>query len=77
MGEGRLFGNLGLLNGAVPHQANRSVIAERDGCDKRSGNRDADFAAAVAKWTSALETLIGAAWYQWFAFEPFSQELAR
>jgi len=43
----------------------------------RSGNRDADFAAAVAKWTSALETLIGAAWYQWFAFEPFSQELAR
>lgn len=43
----------------------------------RSANRDADFAAAVAKWTARLESLIGEAWYQWFAFEPFSPELAR
>jgi KDO2-lipid IV(A) lauroyltransferase len=43
----------------------------------RSADRDADFAAAVAKWTEHLESLIGAAWHQWFAFEPFSPELAR
>jgi lauroyl/myristoyl acyltransferase len=43
----------------------------------RSANRDADFAAAVAKWTARLESLIGEAWYQWFAFEPFSPELAQ
>jgi predicted LPLAT superfamily acyltransferase len=40
----------------------------------RSSDRDADFAAAVAKWTSTLESLIREAWYQWFAFEPFSPE---
>src|SRR5204862_2011819 len=43
----------------------------------RSGNRDADFAAAVARWTTTLESLIREAWYQWFAFEPFSPELAQ
>jgi len=43
----------------------------------RSANRDADFAAAVAKWTERLESLIGTAWYQWFAFDPFSPELGR
>jgi predicted LPLAT superfamily acyltransferase len=42
----------------------------------RSANRDADFAAAVAKWTARLESVIREAWYQWFAFEPFSPELA-
>jgi len=41
----------------------------------RSADRDADFAAAVAKWTERLESLIAATWYQWFAFEPFSPEL--
>jgi lauroyl/myristoyl acyltransferase len=43
----------------------------------RSGDRDADFAAAVTKWTAALESVIRNAWYQWFAFEPVSPELAR
>ena len=43
----------------------------------RSGDRDADFAAAVARWTTTLESLIRDAWYQWFAFEPFWPEPAR
>lgn len=43
----------------------------------RGANRDAAFAAAVAQWTAPLESVIRAAWYQWFAFEPFSPELAR
>jgi predicted LPLAT superfamily acyltransferase len=42
----------------------------------RGRNRDAAFAAAVAKWTASLESLIASTWYQWFAFEPFSPEPA-
>src|SRR5436309_9629995 len=33
----RLVCNLGLLNGAVPHQANRSVIAERNDSQNWNG----------------------------------------
>jgi predicted LPLAT superfamily acyltransferase len=43
----------------------------------RGADRDAAFAAAVAKWTATIESLIGETWYQWFAFEPFSPELAQ
>lgn len=43
----------------------------------RTADRDAAFAAAVAQWTQRLEAVIGEGWYQWFAFEPFSPELAR
>ncbi len=42
----------------------------------RSRDRDADFARAVGRWTAELEAVIAAAWYQWFAFEPFSPEAA-
>ena len=44
---------------------------------KRTANRDEAFAAAVSQWTAKLEDLIRSAWYQWFAFDPFSPELAR
>jgi len=42
----------------------------------RSANRDEDFSRAVTRWTAELESVIGAKWYQWFAFEPFSAETA-
>lgn len=40
----------------------------------RSKDRDEALAEAVAAWTAQLEEVIRAAWYQWFAFEPFSPE---
>ena len=43
----------------------------------RGADRDAAFAAAVGEWTARLEEVIRGAWQQWFAFEPFSPELAR
>jgi phosphatidylinositol dimannoside acyltransferase len=43
----------------------------------RGADRDAAFAAATSQWTARLESVIREAWYQWFAFEPFSPELAR
>jgi len=43
----------------------------------RSGrNRDDDMRTAIDAWTAKLETVISAGWQQWFAFEPFSEELA-
>lgn len=43
----------------------------------RSRDRNADLANAAAVWSAKLEAVIGDAWYQWFAFEPFSPELSR
>ncbi len=40
----------------------------------RGADRSASFQQAVALWTRELETVIKSAWYQWFAFEPFSEE---
>lgn len=41
---------------------------------RTSRNRDEDFARAMAQWTTQLERVIAQHWYQWFTFEPFSQE---
>jgi lauroyl/myristoyl acyltransferase len=43
----------------------------------RSRDRNADLAKAAAAWSATLESVIRDGWYQWFAFEPFSPELAR
>lgn len=43
---------------------------------RRSRNRDEDFAPAVTSWVRELEKVIGGCWFQWFTFEPFSEELA-
>lgn len=42
---------------------------------RTSRNRDDDFARAVSRWTELLESVIRAGWWQWFQFEPFSEEL--
>lgn len=42
----------------------------------RLRDRDETFRRALEAWTAQLETVVGAAWYQWFAFEPFSEETA-
>ncbi|HEX7154476.1 MAG TPA: hypothetical protein VF618_23525 [Thermoanaerobaculia bacterium] len=44
---------------------------------RRSRNRDADLAAAAEDWVRQLEDVIRGSWHQWFAFEPFSEELPR
>ena len=42
----------------------------------RTGDRAEAFERAVAQWTRTLETTVHAAWFQWFTFQPFSEELA-
>lgn len=41
----------------------------------RTGDRAAAFDLAAARWTRDLEDVVRGAWYQWFAFQPFSAEL--
>jgi predicted LPLAT superfamily acyltransferase len=41
----------------------------------RTRDRAAAFDSAVQQWTRDLEALVREAWYQWFAFEPYSEEL--
>ncbi|HKR65276.1 MAG TPA: lysophospholipid acyltransferase family protein [Thermoanaerobaculia bacterium] len=41
----------------------------------RTRDRHEAFARAVAEWTRELERAVRAAWFQWFAFQPFSEEL--
>jgi predicted LPLAT superfamily acyltransferase len=43
---------------------------------ERTRDRTAVFERALDEWTRELETVIRASWFQWFAFEPFSKELA-
>lgn len=43
----------------------------------RTRHRHEAFERAVAEWTQRLETVVGAAWFQWFNFEPFSPEPER
>ena len=42
---------------------------------RTSRDRDEAFARAAERWTSELEKVVRAAWFQWFAFYPFSEEL--
>lgn len=42
---------------------------------ERSRDRAAAFDRAVAEWTRELEAVVRAAWFQWFTFEPYSEEL--
>jgi predicted LPLAT superfamily acyltransferase len=44
---------------------------------RRTGrHRDEDLKNAIDAWSAQLESVIRAGWFQWFAFEPFSPELA-
>jgi len=43
---------------------------------RTSRDRDADIRRGVEEWSRALEAAIAAAWFQWFAFEPYSEERA-
>lgn len=42
----------------------------------RQRDRDAAFRQALEHWTRELESVLRRAWFQWFAFEPYSEELA-
>ena len=43
----------------------------------RTRDRSEAFAKAMSHWTRELESVLRRAWYQWFHFEPFSQEPPR
>ncbi|MGZ4778566.1 MAG: LpxL/LpxP family acyltransferase [Thermoanaerobaculia bacterium] len=43
---------------------------------RTSRNRDEDLQNAIDAWSAQLETVLREGWYQWFAFEPYSPELA-
>jgi lauroyl/myristoyl acyltransferase len=40
----------------------------------RTRDRHEAFARAVADWTRELERVVRAAWFQWFAFQPYFEE---
>lgn len=39
-------------------------------------DRDEAFARALTRWTQELETVVRAAWFQWFTFQPYSEPAA-
>ncbi|HEX8168911.1 MAG TPA: hypothetical protein VF824_00045 [Thermoanaerobaculia bacterium] len=41
----------------------------------RTRDRAEAFERAVARWTVELERVVRAAWFQWFTFQPYSEEL--
>jgi predicted LPLAT superfamily acyltransferase len=41
----------------------------------RTSDRAAAFQTAVSLWTQELESVIRLTWFQWFAFEPYFEEL--
>lgn len=43
----------------------------------RARNRAESFERAVGRWTAELESVLRAAWFQWFTFHPYSKELRR
>jgi hypothetical protein len=43
---------------------------------RTSRDRDQDIRRGVDAWVRALESAIRSGWQQWFAFEPYSEELA-
>lgn len=40
----------------------------------RTRDRNEAFARALSEWTRELEQAVRAAWYQWFAFQPYYEE---
>ena len=54
----------------------RLVAAEPFEVVRTSRDRDEAFARAAEQWTRELEKVLRAAWFQWFAFAPYSEELA-
>lgn len=42
----------------------------------RTRDRNEAFSRAVTEWTRELEVVVRASWHQWFAFQPYSEELA-
>ena len=42
----------------------------------RTADRGEAFSRAVAQWTRELEGVLGTAWFQWFAFEPYFEDVA-
>jgi len=42
----------------------------------RTRDRSEAFELAVAQWSRELESVIHRAWFQWFTFQPYSEELA-
>ncbi|HVR41707.1 MAG TPA: hypothetical protein VMU84_21600 [Thermoanaerobaculia bacterium] len=42
----------------------------------RTRDRAESFERAVAQWIAHLEHVIAESWFQWFTFEPYSEELA-
>jgi predicted LPLAT superfamily acyltransferase len=44
--------------------------------ERRTRNRDEAIDTAIAAWTAQLELVLREGWYQWFTFEPYSEELA-
>lgn len=42
----------------------------------RRRDRDEAFGRATEEWARELEAVVGSAWYQWFTFQPYSEELA-
>lgn len=41
----------------------------------RTADRGEAFSRAVSQWTHELEGVLGTAWFQWFAFEPFFEDV--
>lgn len=43
---------------------------------ERKRDRNAVFEQAMSEWTKALEVVVRGAWFQWFTFQPYSEDLA-
>ncbi len=54
----------------------RLLTCEPIKVERRSRHRDDDLQAAVNEWSRKLEEVIRTGWYQWFAFDPHSEDLA-
>ncbi len=54
----------------------RLLTCEPIEVERRSRHRDDDLLAAVNEWSTKLEEVIRTGWYQWFAFDPHSEDLA-
>jgi len=42
----------------------------------RTRDRAAAFERAMTEWTRELESVLGAGWHQWFAFQPYAEDAA-
>jgi predicted LPLAT superfamily acyltransferase len=43
---------------------------------QRTRNRGESFERALTEWTNELESVVRMAWFQWFAFQPYTEEAA-